>query len=198
MAVKSKTRKKVYKFVHWQDEYLVTTIQGIEFKQKDGWLEILRDGTIIIRGSKGRGYAWDGCTPKYELFDFIVGTPDGVLDYFTEEPITYYASMVHDILYQFREEVPISRKTTDQLFRQILKEAGFRWWWLYYGMVRLFGGSFGKWKTKETVSNLRVVECSWIRKAYAKLKVSDTHFVDDHPLVNVVQQYDQPDNYLKA
>ena len=37
-------------------------------------LEIRKNGEIKVLA----GYAWDGCTPKFSLWDICVGTPDGV------------------------------------------------------------------------------------------------------------------------
>lgn len=161
---------KVYKFVHRRDEYIVTNITGISYKQKDGWFEIEHDGTIHICGSNEQGYAWDGCTPKFELLDLVYGTPDGRLDYFTQKPITYYASMVHDIIYQFKSEMHLSRKSADILFYKILKEAGFFWCWLYYPAVRIMGAFFGKWKSSGTPRDIRIIKCSWIDRAYEEMK----------------------------
>ena len=96
------------------------------------------------------------------LFTYIWGTPDGMLDYRTEKPITYYASMVHDILYQYKSEVDFSRKEVDILFRIILKESKFMWWWLYYIAVRIGGGFYGKWKTKLTQGNFVIKKYSWL------------------------------------
>lgn len=103
---------------------------------------------MIVRGTNGAGYAWDGCTPKWEILDLVIGTPDGRLNYVTEKPITYYASLIHDILYQFKADVPVSRKETDLIFRDELRRASFFWTIVYFAVVRLFGGFFGKWKTR--------------------------------------------------
>ena len=82
-----------------------------------------KDGVITVHGSRGDGYAWDGCSPKASWIDLLWGTPDGRLDDRTEKPITYYASMVHDVLYQYKHKILISRKEADILFRIILKKA---------------------------------------------------------------------------
>lgn len=162
---------KVYTFVHRRDEFLRTNILGINYEHPQGYITIKPNGLIEINVSCfGDGYAWDGCTPKYEFLDLIFGTPDGRLDYLTEKPIAYYASFVHDIFYQFKKDVPLSRKTTDLLFCKILKEAGFNWWWLYYFCVRVAGTFFGNWKNKTTVKDLVIDECSWITYALEQLK----------------------------
>ena len=165
MPIRSSSNKnKVYKFIHRQDEYIKTTLTGIEYTHKDGWVSINPDGTIHFNTSCLNGYAWDGCTPKWEILDLVVGTPDGTLDYLTEKPITYYASMVHDIFYQFKAELPVSRWVADRIFYLILKEAGFSWTWLYYYTIRIVAGTFGKWKSKTKVRDLKILECSWIKR----------------------------------
>jgi hypothetical protein len=57
---------------------------------------------------------------------------------------TYFASLVHDVFYQFSHEVKpfVRRKEVDQEFYAILKRDGFRFARLYYTAVRLFGWMF--------------------------------------------------------
>lgn len=91
------------------------------------------------------GYAWDGCSPKKIIKDLLVGTPDGAPG-FDGKPKTYYASMIHDALYQYKSSVPVTRAQADKLFYDMLLEADFYWAKTYYRAVRLFGGLMGKWK----------------------------------------------------
>jgi hypothetical protein len=162
MGVRSSTRRnKVYKFVHNSDVSVKTNLTGRNFS--NDWVEIEEDGTITLKGSFDRGYAWDGCTPKGHFIDLIWGTPDGRLDYRTEKPLTYYASMIHDVIYQFKQELPISRREADILFARIMQESKFMWWWLYGFAVIAFGGFYGKWKTKNTMAGqIKVEGNSWI------------------------------------
>ena len=44
------------------------------------------DGAITVLA----GYAWDGCTPKFNFFDVLSGTPDGVVDTRTGRSKTGY------------------------------------------------------------------------------------------------------------
>ena len=61
-------------------------------------LQIFENGIIRVK----EGYAWDGCSPKFNILDlFVLGTPDGIRDIETGKAKTYYASLVHDALYQF-------------------------------------------------------------------------------------------------
>jgi len=183
--------RKVWKFAHREDEFIITSILGVSYKSENGFLEIHSDGKIIVKGSVDKGYAWDGCTPKLELFDFTFGTPDGRFDYLTQKPMTYYASMIHDILYQHKSEIPISRKVADQLFLKILKESDFMWARLYYVFVRILGKFLGKWKTKNKVKDLRIIRSSWIDKAYKdSMKLGIEQF-KEHPFIEIGEKYSE-------
>ena len=88
-------------------------------------------------------YAWDGCTPKFCLLDVLLGVPDGAVDSRTGKVKTYYASLVHDALYQFLDVgLPYNRKDADDFFLCLMEETGFILRQIYYRAVRLFGGSF--------------------------------------------------------
>ncbi len=160
MSKSSSIPGKVYKYVHKQDETIKTNLVGRSFK--NDWLEIYEDGTMILKGSHAKGYAWDGCSPKMNFIDVIWGTPDGRFDYKTEKQITYYASMFHDVLYQFKSQICISRKESDLIFKVILLKHKFRLTAIYFSAVRLFGGFFGKWKTKDTASAIIISQLSWL------------------------------------
>ncbi len=56
------------------------------------------------------------------------------------KPKTYYASLVHDALYQYLDTIPIPRKEIDRVFLEMLKETAFPLAFLYYIAVRIFGG----------------------------------------------------------
>lgn len=59
-------------------------------------LKITQAGEIVVY----QGYSWDGNSPKINVFDlFWLGTPDGIVT--KNKPITYYASLIHDVLGQF-------------------------------------------------------------------------------------------------
>jgi len=190
MAVRSSSEnRKVWKFAHKEDEYLITNIPNVAFKSTDGFLEISEDGKIQILGSCGKGYAWDGCTPKWEILDFTIGTPDGRFDYVTQKPMTYYASMVHDILYQHKDDISISRRVADKLFFLLLKESGFMWSWLYYGVVRFAGLFYGKWKTKGSARDLRIIQNSWNIKAYKESLKMDLPVSLENSFVSTASTY---------
>lgn len=103
------------------------------------WLEIKKDGKIIVK----KDYAWDGCSPKLNILDLLwVGTPDGAIN--EGKPVTYYASLVHDALGQFREdkEMPFDREQRDLIFHEMLE--GFTFQKLYYLAVRVFGSLYSQ------------------------------------------------------
>ena len=98
---------------------------------------------ILERGGRitvTRGYAWNGCSPKMCIFDLLIGTPDGVVHARTGRPKTYYASMVHDALYQFlTADSPLSRRQADEAFLRLMAESEFFLRWMYWAAVRAFG-----------------------------------------------------------
>lgn len=153
---------KVYKYVYTKDVSLQTNLIGRAFE--NDWLQVDPDGKIIVKGSFKDGYAWDGCSPKWHCLHLLWGTPDGKLDYRTEKPISYFASMVHDVIYQFKEDVDISRKEADVIFKLTLKEAGFMWCWLYYFGVRIGGTFYGKWKRKKSQKKIEISEFSCLEE----------------------------------
>ncbi len=102
-------------------------------------LELLPGGRIRVL----KNYAWDGCSPKFCVFDIVVGTPDGVPNSDTQKPKTYYASLIHDALYQFLDVgVPLRRAQIDGIFLAIMTEHHFALRHVYYLAVRLFGGLY--------------------------------------------------------
>ncbi len=107
-----------------------------EFDSK--WLHISKDGVITVKANE-KGYAWDGCTPKVSIFNlFILGVPDGHVDYRTMEPFTYRASLVHDALYQYLDTIPVTKEKVDWLFLKMLGDFKLRY--VYHFFVKYFGG----------------------------------------------------------
>lgn len=87
-----------------------------------------------------RSYAWNGCSPKFCLFDVLFGTPDGVVHAHTGQPKTYFASMLHDALYQFLGKgSPINRRQADDCFLRLMAASDFSPRYLYWIAVRVFG-----------------------------------------------------------
>jgi hypothetical protein len=121
----------------WQSKLDIK--QDYAFKDKDGTVRLILEqgGKVTVIG----GYAWNGCSPKFCFCDILFGTPEGVVDARTSKPKTFYASLVHDAMYQFLTDgLPISRRDADQCFLALLKETYFRPRLIYYLVVRLFGG----------------------------------------------------------
>ncbi len=150
---------KVYKYVHNQDVTIKTNLTGRA--EETDFFRLDKDGMMTVLGSHENGYAWDGCSPKWHFLHLVMGTPDGKLDYSTEKPITYYASMLHDAIYQYKDKLPISRAEADKIFLIILKDAGFMWSSLYYRAVVLFGGLYGSWLKSKSTVKIKIQETSW-------------------------------------
>jgi hypothetical protein len=106
-------------------------LRGVRFGNE--WL-IIKDGDLVIKA----GYAWDGCSPCVSILGlFYAGPPDGAQ--LVGNPATYHASLVHDALCQFRDEVPISKAISVAVFRELLDEARFPLARVYATAVALFG-----------------------------------------------------------
>lgn len=104
-------------------------------------LRISSGGDITVL----KGYAWDGCSPKFNIFDWgYIGVPDGTMEKFTGQPKAYFASLVHDALYQFinDSDMPYTRVEIDKIFFVLLQESKFSLRAIYYGAVRLLGGIY--------------------------------------------------------
>ena len=132
----------VYVYCIKEDYRYQSSIKGRKFDSD--WFKLEEDGTVIVKGSNKEGYAWDGCSPKIKIKDIYFGTPEGVLNFETGQSKTYYASLIHDVFYQFSKEIKsfISRKEVDEEFYIILKENKFSFAKIYYRAVRLFGWLF--------------------------------------------------------
>lgn len=116
-----------------------SSITGRQFE--NAWFKLEPDGMITVKGTNELGYAWDGCSPKWKLKEMYFGTPESVLNNETRQSRTYYASLIHDIFYQFSNEVKgiIRRREADEEFYSILKRDGFKMARLYFWSVRCFG-----------------------------------------------------------
>jgi hypothetical protein len=120
----------------WDSDHRVP--QDLVFRDKDGTVRLVIEtsGCITVM----RGYSWNGCSPKFCLLDILIGTPDGVVNVDTGKPKTYYASLVHDALYQFLLlDEAIKRRHADRFFLRLMGEASFAPRYVYWLAVRLFG-----------------------------------------------------------
>ena len=101
-----------------------------------------------------RGYCWNGCSPKVCLVDFLFGPPDGVVHSRTGRPKTYFASMVHDALYQFlHANSPLTRRQADDCFLELMAASDFAPRYVYWVAVRTFGRLV--WHATNRVRNWR-------------------------------------------
>jgi len=122
-----------------EKDYVYETGWILEKPFLSRWLEISTSGRLTVKANE-TGYAWDGCTPKWSVFNlFIIGTPDGHIDHRTMRPFTYRASLVHDALYQYLDPVPVTKDQIDRLFLKMLGDFKLRK--IYYYAVKWFGGS---------------------------------------------------------
>lgn len=127
---------KAYKFKLDEDyTYKHGLFEGVEFISE--WASIA-GGQITIR----KGYAWDGCSPKRTFTGlFAFGTPDGVLRH--GKPWTYHASLVHDVLCQYRGQYNgqhgLSQLQVVWIFGDMLKEVNWPLTKLYVWAVSRLG-----------------------------------------------------------
>ena len=129
----------VYVYCIKEDHRYMSSIKDREYENE--WFKLEKNGTIIVKGTNKKGYAWDGCSPKVKIKDIYFGTPEAVLNYDTGRSKTYYASLIHDVFYQFSKNIKsfINRKEVDKEFYIILKKDEFKFAKLYYVVVCLFG-----------------------------------------------------------
>jgi len=130
-----------------EDFTLATDCTGITFRSD--WFTIAGDGRMTIR----KGYAWDGNSVKLDVFDlFIIGTPDGIIDVRTMKPKTWFASLVHDALYQYYGYHGLLRSEMDMIYLLLARKANFFPAPLYYAVIRMLGWAFYVGKRMERVS----------------------------------------------
>jgi hypothetical protein len=122
--------------------------QDYAFKDNRGVVRLILEhgGRITVT----RGYAWNGCSPKFCFLDILFGVPDGVVDSDTGRPKTYYASLVHDALYQFVPDgLPLKQHDADRCFLKLMEATGFRLRRLYFSAVWSIGWLI--WRAKRRV-----------------------------------------------
>ena len=138
-AKPAKKRKGIYKYITREDIlFKEKALNAANIPFDEDFLKITAEGYIVVKGSHQNGYAWDGCTPKLNIFDIaLLGVPDGRTLIDSGKPITYYASMVHDILCQYQHKIGITRKQADEMFLFYL--GSFNLKYVYYFAVRAYG-----------------------------------------------------------
>jgi hypothetical protein len=129
----------VYIYCIDHDYEYQSSITGRVFK--NNWFSLDKNGVVTVKGTFYRGYAWDGCSPKLKIGDVYFGTSEGVLNFDTKQSKTYYASLIHDVFYQFSRKTKsfIKRREVDREFYFILERDGFRYAKIYYYAVSLLG-----------------------------------------------------------
>lgn len=139
----------------------------------------LKNQTVKYDFSKKKTYAWDGCTPKRFFFWFIViGAPDWwqkleTISVFSDShrihsktvfwQLTLHASLIHDALYQYLDNIPIAKRDVDMLFFEMLINSGCPWLIakLYHLAVRYLGARNIKENDPKKNSQLEVTYAKW-------------------------------------
>ena len=135
-----------------EQQYVRNVPQWTNLELHTPWLSIY-GGVLVVP----KHYAWDGCTPAWFLpLLGWVSPPQGKKD--TQgRPASYFATLVHDALCQFRTDprLKITQAQVVQLFYDMLIEGGFPKWQakFYAKMVDWFGPQ--NWKGNPPVDPLR-------------------------------------------
>jgi hypothetical protein len=123
------------------------------------YIEVLKDGTVTVKASNRYPVYTDGCSPKFLVLGlWVVGTPDGPINCDTGYPQTFWASAIHDILYQALGLHTLSRKECDQIFKDALSEVGFAWPNTYYYGLRLVGGLYHRFVVEKQTKFINHVD----------------------------------------
>lgn len=129
----------VYVYCIKEDYRYQSSITGRQFENE--WFRLEPDGLIVVKGTHEDGYSWDGCSPKWKTGGMYFGTPEAVINDTTRQSRTYYASLIHDLFYQFSSDVKdiVKRREVDDEFYAILRRDRFAMAPYYYRAVRMFG-----------------------------------------------------------
>lgn len=119
--------------------YFSPELKGVVFENE--WTKLDGEGNIFIK----KDYAWDGMSPVIRLMlpGRLVIAPwqGGKDDVHPEYPMSWEASLVHDVLCQWCNLIPVTKVASVQNFDRQLKDCGFITGlrYLYVEMVDLFG-----------------------------------------------------------
>ena len=118
-------------------------LRGFSF-DADAWINIQPSGTFTHRATRTGydGFAWDGCSPKFNVGPLMFGSWDGAFSQDLKMPEAVRAAKFHDALYQDLDrlkQLGFKRRHADLLFREMLVASGFPYPEVYYRAVRAFG-----------------------------------------------------------
>lgn len=88
--------------------------------------------------SVNKDYSWDGCSPKFKIGNYIIGTWDGSYNHLTRKPACYYPSLIHDFLLQFSAQHDLDLYTINLAFYRMLQRAKFSLRYLYYASTVIY------------------------------------------------------------
>ena len=135
-------KKIPYLYMAKTNKTLHTSLTGHQY-QSD-FLTIEENGDFTIHASTENPFLFDGNSPKFRFSSNgkAYGTPDGPIDEITGLPQTYWQSALHDLLYQHLGRHSLDRRQCDQVYRETLKQVGFKWPNLFYYGLRACGGVY--------------------------------------------------------
>jgi hypothetical protein len=100
---------------------------------------------------------------------------EAVLNIDTGQSKTYYASLIHDVFYQFSGELRsfVNREEVDREFYSILKRDGMRCAGVYYIGVRIFGWIW--WYKRQKIfmgdnKAIRMKNCDIMKQRMGKIE----------------------------
>jgi hypothetical protein len=121
---------KIYKYKTEKETYrYFPEFKDLKFESE--WLKIYKG-----RATVKKGYAWNGCSPKFKIFGKIYGTWDG------ENDEAKTATLWHDAFYQYSLSLKyfgVDRFDVDSNFAKDLASDNFKYPFLYFIAVRMFG-----------------------------------------------------------
>lgn len=103
--------------------YFTPELKGVIFENE--WTKIDGEGNIWIK----QDYAWDGMSPTIQILGFkgayIAPWQGGRDETHPEYPISWEASLVHDVLCQWRNHIPVTKQQSVRNFNRQLKDCNF-------------------------------------------------------------------------
>ena len=128
---------KIYIVKEWLHFY--TPIKNRPFENDE--ILLLNNGELYIKP----GFESDGNTPKFALFGFIlIGAYDGEpirskISPYYGWPKTVVAFLPHDGIGRYQQEIGVTWKELDTMYRDTINQLNFWPKHIYYYMLRIFG-----------------------------------------------------------